>query len=194
MGEPSTEDAHRPHPELARPLPCGPGALTLQLLSNKAALTLTVGPAEKPCPLQRDPPHPPLTPLTPLTETALLCCDHCDFYEFSWPFPRGSSEDGSVNIAGYPTSFFPRCRLLDYRGCGVAGCGRSRRGRGKRSPGPRTPAHPSEPVKCALRAGAAPFRSLSLLLLPSAALRTWLLLFRSLPHKHVWSPTRVTIQ
>ncbi|KAJ1179386.1 hypothetical protein NDU88_004620 [Pleurodeles waltl] len=40
LGERVTRVSHRPHPDLAGPLPCGPGALSLLQFSKTAALTL----------------------------------------------------------------------------------------------------------------------------------------------------------
>ncbi|KAJ1199188.1 hypothetical protein NDU88_003026 [Pleurodeles waltl] len=43
LGERGTLDSHTPHQDLARPLPCGPGALSLLQFTKTAALTLAGG-------------------------------------------------------------------------------------------------------------------------------------------------------
>ncbi|KAJ1140438.1 hypothetical protein NDU88_006790 [Pleurodeles waltl] len=40
LGERGTRDSHKPHPDLAKPLPCGPGAFSLLQFTKTAALTL----------------------------------------------------------------------------------------------------------------------------------------------------------
>ncbi|KAJ1203215.1 hypothetical protein NDU88_007008 [Pleurodeles waltl] len=43
LGEWGTQDSHKPHPDLAGPLPCGPGALSLLQFTKTATLTLAGG-------------------------------------------------------------------------------------------------------------------------------------------------------
>ncbi|KAJ1153617.1 hypothetical protein NDU88_006376 [Pleurodeles waltl] len=43
LSERGTQDSHKPHPDVARPLPCGPGALSLLQFTKTAALTLAGG-------------------------------------------------------------------------------------------------------------------------------------------------------
>ncbi|KAJ1092085.1 hypothetical protein NDU88_005199 [Pleurodeles waltl] len=43
LGERGTRDSHKPHQDLAGPLPCGPGAHSLLQFTKTAALTLDGG-------------------------------------------------------------------------------------------------------------------------------------------------------
>ncbi|KAJ1119985.1 hypothetical protein NDU88_008168 [Pleurodeles waltl] len=50
LGERGTGDSHKPHPDLAGPLPCGPGVHSLLQFTKTAALTLAGGKSMDPWP------------------------------------------------------------------------------------------------------------------------------------------------
>ncbi|KAJ1117678.1 hypothetical protein NDU88_005875 [Pleurodeles waltl] len=70
LGERGTQDAHKPHPDLAGPLPCDPSALSLLQFSKTVVLTLAgkswMGPKHKAsCRMLTLLPHSPLLRLRP---------------------------------------------------------------------------------------------------------------------------------